>query len=119
MPPPDRDGRDRGRPRGERLDERVVREGLADSRSAAQALILAGKVLVDVPEASLERRLPQIGAPLIDISGDLLSGRVGHHIVLGHPKGGRRGDQDGSSDAEDGRAEHSKKWVGKVDRHGS
>lgn len=33
--------------RGERLDERVVREGLAASRSAAQALILAGRVLVD------------------------------------------------------------------------
>jgi len=37
-------------PRGEkpeRLDERVVREGLAESRTAAQALILAGRVLVD------------------------------------------------------------------------
>lgn len=33
--------------RGERLDERVVREGLAESRSAAQALILSGRVLVD------------------------------------------------------------------------
>jgi len=33
--------------KGERLDERVVREGLAESRSAAQALILSGRVLVD------------------------------------------------------------------------
>ena len=33
--------------KGERLDERVVREGMAASRSAAQALILAGRVLVD------------------------------------------------------------------------
>jgi 23S rRNA (cytidine1920-2'-O)/16S rRNA (cytidine1409-2'-O)-methyltransferase len=33
--------------KGERLDERVVRDGLAPSRSAAQALILAGRVLVD------------------------------------------------------------------------
>lgn len=33
--------------KGERLDERVLREGLASSRSAAQALILAGRVLVD------------------------------------------------------------------------
>lgn len=33
--------------RGERLDERVIREGFAESRSAAQALILAGRVLVD------------------------------------------------------------------------
>lgn len=33
--------------RSERLDERVVREGLAESRSAAQALILSGRVLVD------------------------------------------------------------------------
>lgn len=31
----------------ERLDERVVREGLAETRSRAQALILAGRVLVD------------------------------------------------------------------------
>lgn len=36
-----------GNTRGERLDERVVREGLAESRSAAQALVLAGKILVD------------------------------------------------------------------------
>jgi len=37
-------------PRGdppERLDERLVREGLAESRSAAQALVLSGRVLVD------------------------------------------------------------------------
>ena len=33
--------------KGERLDERVVREGLAESRSAARALILSGRVLVD------------------------------------------------------------------------
>jgi len=33
--------------KGERLDERVVREGLAPTRSQAQALILAGRVLVD------------------------------------------------------------------------
>lgn len=33
--------------KGERLDERVVREGLAASRTAAQALIIAGRVLVD------------------------------------------------------------------------
>jgi len=33
--------------RYERLDERVVREGLAESRSAARALILSGRVLVD------------------------------------------------------------------------
>jgi len=31
----------------ERLDERVVREGLAPTRTQAQALILAGRVLVD------------------------------------------------------------------------
>jgi 23S rRNA (cytidine1920-2'-O)/16S rRNA (cytidine1409-2'-O)-methyltransferase len=33
--------------RRERLDERVVREGLAPTRAQAQALILAGRVLVD------------------------------------------------------------------------
>jgi 23S rRNA (cytidine1920-2'-O)/16S rRNA (cytidine1409-2'-O)-methyltransferase len=51
----------------ERLDERVVREGLAPSRTQAQALILAGRVLVDdtpaekagqtvVPEAHVRLR---------------------------------------------------------------
>jgi len=35
------------RVRAERLDERVLREGLAESRSAARALILSGRVLVD------------------------------------------------------------------------
>ena len=33
--------------KGERLDERLVREGLAPTRSKAQALILAGRVRVD------------------------------------------------------------------------
>ena len=36
-----------GKSKAERLDERVFREGLAESRSAAQALILSGRVLVD------------------------------------------------------------------------
>jgi 23S rRNA (cytidine1920-2'-O)/16S rRNA (cytidine1409-2'-O)-methyltransferase len=46
----DREAPARGRAspgRGERLDERVVREGLAESRSVARGLILAGRVLVD------------------------------------------------------------------------
>ena len=34
-------------PKGQRLDERLVAEGLADSRSRAQALIRTGRVLVD------------------------------------------------------------------------
>ena len=34
-------------PRGERLDERLVRDALAQTRSRAQSLILAGQVLVD------------------------------------------------------------------------
>jgi len=33
--------------KGERLDERLVREGLAESRSLARSLVLAGRVLVD------------------------------------------------------------------------
>lgn len=33
--------------KGERLDERLLREGLAESRQRAQALIRAGRVLVD------------------------------------------------------------------------
>jgi len=37
----------KGKPQKERLDERVVREGLAPTRAKAQALILAGRVLVD------------------------------------------------------------------------
>ena len=37
----------KGERKGERLDERLVRDGLATSRSAAQALIIAGRVLVD------------------------------------------------------------------------
>jgi 23S rRNA (cytidine1920-2'-O)/16S rRNA (cytidine1409-2'-O)-methyltransferase len=36
-----------GRGGRERLDERVLREGLAESRTAARAMILAGRVLVD------------------------------------------------------------------------
>ncbi len=34
-------------PKGQRLDERLVADGLAESRSRAQALIRAGRVLVD------------------------------------------------------------------------
>jgi 23S rRNA (cytidine1920-2'-O)/16S rRNA (cytidine1409-2'-O)-methyltransferase len=37
----------RGRGGGQRLDERVVAEGLAETRSRAEALIRAGRVLVD------------------------------------------------------------------------
>jgi len=44
----------------ERLDERVVREGLAESRSAAQALILAGRVLVD--DAPVDKAGTRVGA---------------------------------------------------------
>ena len=37
----------RDRKRKPRLDERVVTEGLADSRTLARSLVLAGRVLVD------------------------------------------------------------------------
>ena len=37
----------RGRPAAPRLDERLVADGLAESRTRAQALVLAGRVLVD------------------------------------------------------------------------
>jgi len=43
------------KPQKERLDERVVREGLAPNRSKAQALILAGRVFVN------ERRVDKAG----------------------------------------------------------
>jgi 23S rRNA (cytidine1920-2'-O)/16S rRNA (cytidine1409-2'-O)-methyltransferase len=39
--------RTNGKPQKERLDERVMREGLAPNRSKAQALILAGRVFVN------------------------------------------------------------------------
>jgi 23S rRNA (cytidine1920-2'-O)/16S rRNA (cytidine1409-2'-O)-methyltransferase len=37
----------KGKPQKERIDERVVRDGLAPSRAKAQALILAGRVFVN------------------------------------------------------------------------
>src|SRR5262245_33453147 len=44
----------------ERLDERLVREGLAPSRTQAQALILAGRVLVDeVPAEKAGQGVPR------------------------------------------------------------
>ena len=43
------------KPQKERLDERVVRDGLAPSRAKAQALILAGRVFVN------ERRVEKAG----------------------------------------------------------
>jgi 23S rRNA (cytidine1920-2'-O)/16S rRNA (cytidine1409-2'-O)-methyltransferase len=44
----------------ERLDERVVREGLAPTRSQAQALILAGRVLVDdAPAGKAGQAVPE------------------------------------------------------------
>jgi len=46
--------------KGERLDERVLREGLAESRSAAQALILSGRVLVD--DEPVDKAGTRIGA---------------------------------------------------------
>ena len=43
----------------ERLDERLVRDGLAPTRSQAQALILAGRVLVDdAPATTAGRAVP-------------------------------------------------------------
>jgi 23S rRNA (cytidine1920-2'-O)/16S rRNA (cytidine1409-2'-O)-methyltransferase len=44
----------------ERLDERLVREGLAPTRSQAQALILAGRVLVDdAPAGKAGQAVPE------------------------------------------------------------
>lgn len=68
--------------RHERLDERVVREGLAESRSAARALILSGRVLVDdepmdkagtriAPERAL--RLKGGARPFVSRGGEKLS----------------------------------------------
>jgi 23S rRNA (cytidine1920-2'-O)/16S rRNA (cytidine1409-2'-O)-methyltransferase len=53
----------------ERLDERVVREGLAPTRSQAQALILAGRVLVDdAPAGKAGQAVPE--AARVRLRGD-------------------------------------------------
>ncbi|MBB83112.1 MAG: TlyA family rRNA (cytidine-2'-O)-methyltransferase [Deltaproteobacteria bacterium] len=76
-----------GRAKGDRLDERVVAEGLAASRSAAQSLILAGKVLVDdVPVDKAGTRIPPEkeirlkGGPRAFVSrgGDKLASALDH-----------------------------------------
>jgi 23S rRNA (cytidine1920-2'-O)/16S rRNA (cytidine1409-2'-O)-methyltransferase len=61
--------------KGERLDERVFREGLAPSRTAAQALIIAGRVLVDDERVdksgtriALERSVRLKGGPRLFVS---------------------------------------------------
>jgi 23S rRNA (cytidine1920-2'-O)/16S rRNA (cytidine1409-2'-O)-methyltransferase len=69
----------------ERLDERVVREGLAPTRAQAQALILAGRVLVDdalapkagqavAPEARV--RLRGEARRFVSRGGDKLAGAL-------------------------------------------
>jgi len=71
--------------KGKRLDERVVEEGLADSRTRAQALIRAGRVLVDdTPmdkpgtrirdEAQLRLRGDQ--SPYVSRGGEKLAGAL-------------------------------------------
>ncbi len=71
--------------KGKRLDERVVDEGLADSRTRAQALIRAGRVLVDdTPmdkpgmrirdEAQLRLRGDQ--SPYVSRGGEKLAGAL-------------------------------------------
>ena len=73
--------------KGDRLDERVVAEGLAESRSAAQALIMAGKVLVeDVPvdkagtRVAAEKRVRLKGgtSSFVSRGGDKLAGALDH-----------------------------------------
>ena len=63
-----------------RLDERLVVEGLADSRSQAQALILSGVVLVDdVP-------VDKAGASVLDAAGIRLRGGVRRFVSRGGEK---------------------------------
>ena len=90
----------------ERLDERVVREGLAPTRAQAQALILAGRVLVDgapaekagqavAPEAQLRLRgetrrfASRGGEKLAGALADLSVDPAGKHCLdLGASTGG-------------------------------
>lgn len=66
----------------ERLDERVVREGLAESRSAAQALILSGRVLVaDVPVDKAGTRIPRDKAVRLKGGGKAFVSRGGDKLA--------------------------------------
>ena len=69
----------------ERLDERLVREGLAPTRSQAQALILAGRVLVDDAPADKAGRAVPLSATVrlrgatrryVSRGGDKLAGAL-------------------------------------------
>jgi 23S rRNA (cytidine1920-2'-O)/16S rRNA (cytidine1409-2'-O)-methyltransferase len=95
-----------GAGRGERLDERLHRDGLAESRTRAQALIRAGRVLVDDtpvdkpgtrvrPEAAVrvrggERRFVSRGGDkLAGALADLDVDPAGRHVLdLGASTGG-------------------------------
>ena len=63
-----------------RLDERLVVEGLADSRSQAQALILSGVVLVD------DFPVDKAGASVPDAAGIRLRGGVRRFVSRGGEK---------------------------------
>ncbi len=63
-----------------RLDERVVAEGIAESRSRAQSLILAGRILVDdVP-------VDKVGARVLDDARVRLRGEVASFVSRGGDK---------------------------------
>ncbi|HET8946867.1 MAG TPA: TlyA family RNA methyltransferase [Candidatus Polarisedimenticolia bacterium] len=59
-----------GRPRRTRLDRLMVDRGLAPSRERAQALILAGRVLVDGQAAAKAGTMVPDGAPVVVTSPD-------------------------------------------------
>lgn len=76
---PSQEGRSE-RPRKPRLDERVVAEGLADSRTLARSLILAGRVLVDdVP-------VDKPGTRVRDEARIRLKGRARRYVSRGGDK---------------------------------
>jgi len=63
-----------------RLDERVVAEGLAESRSAARALILTGRVLVD------DLPVDKAGTPVRDDAAVRIKGGVQRFVSRGGEK---------------------------------
>src|SRR5438105_14610196 len=84
------DGKTPRRPPRERADKRVVDAGLAESRTRAQALILAGQVVIgdhavakpgDLVDADAEVRLKGDGLPYVSRGGLKLAHALDHFAL--------------------------------------